>query len=353
MKKCAVVLLCLGIFFFGSLLSCDNGDTTLPYGITIEDVEYDTAGTYDFGLTEAENGSKTVTLTLTNTGEADLTVTNVELSDLTNYSLTTPELPLTAAPEASVEPSVTFNPQASGDMPATISITVEGLTDPFVLNLSGEGNYAPSIKFGIQVAGAGTADANGFYEKDGSHTCVIPDVSIETRALYTKTGSSNYYCYIYYNGVHVPFAWCLDDSMNADSGNPPEYEYVGPDYNLMVPPAGGWTIGTGDDGPPTVTRYDITGLKGYTTEDLTANYLYSDIDGDAENSGGVTFQWYRSATENGTYTAISGATAKVYTPPDPGHVDHYLKVEITPAADTGITSGAPIMSSPTIMITQT
>ncbi|MBI9108841.1 MAG: hypothetical protein JEZ04_19015 [Spirochaetales bacterium] len=349
MKKCSLILMSLGFLFTTLVLSCENGETIPPnlsllFGITIDEVEYINNETYNFSLIEAEIGSKTFTLTLANTGDTDITITAVELSNSTNYSISIPELPYTAAPAGIVEASVTFSPKASGVLPATVSITLTGFTDPFVLNLTGEGNYPPTVKFGIAVTGAKNVESNGFYARNGFLQC-----GDTLRPQYDKTGSPNYYCYIY-NASDYYF-WCLDDSLDADYDTPPEYyyeyEYDNSEYMPIVPPASVWTLGTATGSLPVLTLHDITGEYGIVNEELTANYFYSDVDNDTENTAAVTYQWYSCTTIDGTYEAIAGETAKTCTPETPGV---FLKVEVTPYAATGITAGKAALSSPTVEI---
>ncbi|MBI9108705.1 MAG: DUF1573 domain-containing protein [Spirochaetales bacterium] len=346
MKKSMLIPLSLCLLFFTLVLSCDD-ETAIPpnlstiLGITIDEAAFDAAEIFDFGLIEAENDSKTVNLNLINTGDADITVTAVELSDSTNYSLTKPELPLTTVAGGSAEASVTFSPIASGAFSATVSITVEGFTDPFVVNITGEGNYPPTVQFGIEVTGAGTAAANGFYTRNG-----FKSPNADSRPRYDKAGSTNYYCYIYFSASGD--IWCIADTLNAANSLEiyPEYEY--PDSFIpLVPPASGWTTNEGLDEPPTITRYDITGVYNYDNEELTANYFFSDADGDAENTAAASFQWYKSAIVDGTYTAIGGATAKTFTPNESAI---FLKVAVTPVAATGITAGTATLSSATAVI---
>ena len=346
MKKSIAILLSLTLLILFFINSCDDGSTTTPdltllYGITIDDTSYDNNATYNFGVAEAENGSKTATLNLTNNGETSITVASVVLSFSVNYSISVPEMPFTAEPGDSTAVSVTFSPTASGTKTAIIRITVDGLTDPFVLNLSGEGNYPPTVKFGMTVTDAGVAGANGFYERNDF---LSPLAELSPR--YDKTGTTDYYSYIY--NVSDTYAWCIDDSLTADRvSNRPFYDNA---YWLaipMVPPSGEWTArmySTETADFPVITVQDITGISGTVGEELTANYYYNDTEGDAEDPSAAAFQWYSSDTVDGTYTAINGATNKTFTPDTSGV---FLKVQVTPAAATGFLPGTANMSSAT------
>lgn len=335
MKKCALILLCISLVLFTTVLSCENnppGASSL-YSITINETDYAASATYNFGLTESGSAGKTITLVLKNTGDTDITVSAVTLSDAAHYSVTTPALPQSAAAGSTVETSVTFKPQASGILSSTISITVDGFSAPFVLNLTGEGNYAPTVKFGIEVSDSNNADTNGFYERESA--------LLNNKPKYTKNVLPVYYCYSYENDGYL---WCFHNNTDASWENRPLYDEDR--SGVMVPPVDGWLDSESAAQPLKVTRYDITGTSGYSNELLTANYKYYDADDDAEDS--VSYQWYVSDAENGTYTAISGETGKTYTPSDKG--GKYIKVEVTPAAKTGITEGAPVMSSSTMQI---
>jgi len=335
MKKCALILLCISLVLFVTVLSCDNtppGGSSL-YSITIDETVYETSTAYSFGLTETGSTGKTITLVLKNTGDTDIAVSAIALSDTVNYSITTPALPHTAAAGSTVTTSVIFKPQTSETHAATVSITVEGFADPFVLNLTGQGNYAPTVKFGIEVSDSKNADTNGFYERESA--------LLNNKPKYTKSVLPVYYCYSYENDGYL---WCFHNNTDASWENHPLYDEDR--SGVMVPPVDGWLDSVSDPQPLKVSRYDITGTGGFTNELLTANYKYYDAEGDIEDS--VSYQWYASDTENGTYTAISGETGKTYTPSDKS--GKYIKVEVTPTAKTGITAGTPVMSSPTVQI---
>ena len=345
MKKYSIIFsvsIFIAVFL---LLSCSNG--TLPpgfsdyLGVSIDGTDYLNSAEYNFGITEAESSGKITLLDITNTGDIPVTVTSAVLGDGINYSLTGAEFPFTFNTGETKEISLTFKPQSSGSHPSTISINIDGADEPFVLKLSGEGNYAPTVKFGIMVSGAGNAAANGFYDRTGFH---VQD--LENRPLYTKTGSVDYYCYIYpWDGA----VWAIDNTLTA-GGNNPDPQYSKNSWpSTMVPPVTGWSVlSTGTAPAPGIIRYDITGTYAASDEVLTAEYLYSDAEGDAESTSETLYQWYRSDSENGTYTAIAGAASKTYTTVNDS--GYFIKVEITPAALSGIPAGPPVMSSPTIQI---
>lgn len=65
---------------------------------------------------------------------------------------------------------------------------------------------------------------------------------------------------------------------------------------------------------------------------LTGVYTYYDKDGDLE--GNSTYRWLSSVTADGTYTAVSGGTARTYTLAS-SDAGSYFKFEVTPISATG------------------
>ncbi len=340
----------------GMVLSgCDTGVTpagsssgTDAYTVEFSDGTTVLAGDtgYDFGVVEAEAGSVTVSVRITNDSDANIIVTAVSVSDTTNFTLSTPVLPGTIEPGQNVDYSITFNPAASGDVNADVSVTIDGLASPVVAQLTGEGNYAPLPLFGITVSDAEISGANGFYARDGF---VSADSS--TRPKYTKTGTTTYYSYVYTYEVDL---WCIADIMDAGNGNAPLYD--GPfsiGDNPLTPPPSGWTYVSGESTSAlSIDAHDISGADPNSPTTLTANYKFYDAEGDNEAAGSAVYQWYRSDTETGTYTAITNATSATYTTTVEDE-EKYLAVGITVTAETGITAGTEVLSSPTVRIEKT
>lgn len=105
-----------------------------------------------------------------------------------------------------------------------------------------------------------------------------------------------------------------------------------------------WFIGTyqlGLQNAPVASNVTISGTaKSGNT--LTGRYTYTDAQGDPE--GASAFRWLRSASADGTYTAISGATDKTYQLTS-GDAGMYIKFEVTPVSDTEPSTGAAALSS--------
>jgi len=348
MKKTLFVLFAVTAVVI--LAGCPSGTYTVGdlLEITVDSAaaELNADGVLDFGIVKAQGGSETVSLTVTNTGDETISVTSIEISDTANYSLELPALPGSVAPGETTQYSLTFAPAGSGDIPATVSIVAQDFAEPAELEVTGEGNYTPVPLFGVTVSGAGTVDANGFYERDGFRTSGSVS-SPATRPLYTKTGTPNFHIYIY--NASDDQIWGLDDSLDADYPVWPLYSAWDASTSMLPPESASlWAV---DDGgaepPPSLTIQDIGYTDPFTGETLTASYVYFDEEGDPEAAGTAAFQWYRGDSPTGTFSAISGATNMTYT--TTGSDDgKYLKVGITLTAETGITAGEEVLSSPTI-----
>lgn len=309
-----------------------GGIYTTDYDVHIAETEYTNGGTYNFGLTAAESETRTAALVLTNTGGTDLTVTAAGLSEETNFSLEEFDLPITIASGETAEADIYFSPQESGDLSDAISISFNEITEPYILNFTGEGNYAPVVTYGIEVTGAGTTDANGIYLRTGEY---------EELPMYYKSGSPEYACYSNADNT----SWSIRGNID---GYMPFYFII---ESTISPPAGIWSTDYdfAEDPAPTIARYDLTGTYGQTGETLTANYFYSDADGDPEDPAGTTYRWWFSDDQTEPDTIITGETEKTFTP-DGSYNNSYIWVEVTPVAAAGVTTGIAVMSRSTAEI---
>jgi hypothetical protein len=98
---------------------------------------------------------------------------------------------------------------------------------------------------------------------------------------------------------------------------------------------------------PTATSVGITG-NANVREQLAGAYTYADPDSDPE--GTSTFRWLRADTAGGTYTAISGATARTYTLVA-ADLSKFLKYEVTPKSSIGTPStGVAVQSGASLQV---
>ena len=332
MKKLVLVLISIGLIAMSGCNTGQTGRTALTSDIT----------EYDFGVVEAEAGTAEVKATFTNTGEGPVTVTSVVLSDTENYSLSDIAAPVTYEISDSSEVSCTFQPQGSGTFNAEITVDSDQLEAPLVVSLTGEGNYAPVLGTGMMVYDEVPAIA-GFYAEDGEEN---------GKPKYRKSDGSGYVMYYFV---------------------PPPMSFM---PRLVAAPASGWVIHdeavsivssseaqrNSEENPATpdqVTAWnDVNGnpynlinivdntpgpaVSGGTYEPGTTIYVYylfEDTESDPEGSSAV--QWYHY--NDGTPAAIPGETGTSYTVQS-GDSTAGILVEVTPAAETGITEGEPVKS---------
>jgi len=97
---------------------------------------------------------------------------------------------------------------------------------------------------------------------------------------------------------------------------------------------------------PVASAVTVTGTA-QTGQILTGSYTYTDAETNAE--GTSTFKWLSSDTADGTYAAISGATASTYTIASE-LVGKFIKFEVTPVAATGTLTGTPVLSDATAAV---
>ncbi len=340
MKKLLLLFLLLPVILFVTLAGCENGTIQIGDFLTItvntDGVEITEDGVLDFGILRPGEDSLEISLTATNNGEEDIVVGTVDKTGSEAFVLTIGELPVTIPAGETLQYSLTFAPAESGAETGTLTLTAVNFPDAIEIELTGEGNYAPVPLFGVTVSNAGTEGVNGFYERDG-----FQDTGSEgDRPKYTKEGTPTYYIFGYSPDGMV---WIIEDEIPRVNE-----EYYNSGYE-MVPQPTGWAVDNGTEPAPDLEVHDIYGVYAYYGEDLTANYLYFDEEGDTEETDAVAYRWFRADAVDGTYTAISDATQKKYTPV-PADEGKYLKVGITVQATAGYTDGEEVLSSATIQI---
>ncbi|NOY08479.1 MAG: hypothetical protein GXP33_06530 [Spirochaetes bacterium] len=332
----------------GTLPGATPGTTpNYSFSVLFNDTAFNTeTDTLDFGPVKAGSAGSEVTGTISNDGDTAFSVTAIALGDsASSYSLTIPTLPYTIEPGKTADFSLAFTPESSGVITTKLTISYTADTDKSVeINITGEGNYAPVAQFGIDVSDSTAySQVEGFYVKDGG--------SHNLRPTYKKSGATDYY--IYFLNPDGSFwgigTYPFDDRypyFGEGTDGPLCYIGVLSSANYYYPPehelASGLNWVENYTNTPVITvKTGITRALG--SDVLTANYHYSDSEGDAES--GTSYQWYRSDTAEGTYTEITVATAKQYTIDPNKDYDKYIKVKVTPADDKGI-AGDAVTSDP-------
>ncbi len=345
-----IIFIAIPIVLIPTGCPLNKTSTTPIYSIAVQfedNVSFDKESkTLQFGLVKAESGENTVAGEITNSGNTPLTLNELLLENTIHYKLGPLTLPLRLKSGESIKFSITFNPQDSGTQGTTLTINyTSDRAESEQISLIGEGNYAPSAQFGIEVSGATNyPGVNGFYLKQESTHNLHP--------LYKKSDSPDYYIYFFspdgnfwgidttfnedypwYDGelaqVHGPL--CYIGSLDGSGLYPPEFEEQSSSKwveNYTSTPQ--ITVKTG------ITRDTVAGV-------LRANYRYNDPEGDKESE--TTFKWYKSDTVDGVYTEIAGATTNEYILDPTVDNDKYFKLEITVTDDRGMT-GDSVTSDP-------
>jgi hypothetical protein len=321
-------------FIVLALIGCDLGpiDPALVLSIEVGSTEYAHDGTLDFGMVSPLDEPLVVTAELRNITEKDITVTAVSVDNLV-FVAGTPALPFTVAGGESVELSLSFDPTASGAAVAGLSATIDGADLPFVLNLTGEGNFPPVAEVIVNVTDADPSAMNGTYE-------LTAETSLDGNRVYALPGSEyKLYGEEYGGSIYWFFG---TDLVTANS----LCEHATTNGGLSAPSTGpGWWEGSIAATPNTIGEIESPPYGMFVDVTVSANYRFADPESDVE--GTTLFQWFRSEPSDmmGSYTEISGAVFQSYTLVA-ADKDCHVQVRVTPVAESGITGGEPIILGP-------
>ena len=140
--------------------------------------------TLTFANQDVGTTSATQTVTISNTGNAALTVSGISNSNATDFALTAPATPLNVAAGASQTFTVAFKPGSTGAKSATISITSNGGNAS--VSASGTATTAPvpvmgvsptSLAFGNQNVGTTSAAQTVTISNTGTGTLNVTSIS--------------------------------------------------------------------------------------------------------------------------------------------------------------------------------
>ncbi|MDY6904680.1 MAG: choice-of-anchor D domain-containing protein [Thermodesulfobacteriota bacterium] len=118
--------------------------TGVPVVVTAPDISV-TPVTHDFGDIDVGSSSAAVSFTITNDGDADLSVTDIANSNTADFTVNTGDGgcgdSFVLAPAASCTITVTFNPSTDGDRTADVTISSDDPDEPVAtVTLSGAGD---------------------------------------------------------------------------------------------------------------------------------------------------------------------------------------------------------------------
>lgn len=128
-----------------------------------QDLQSETA-TYKFGTVQQNSESMPVVFTVRNSGNADLQVDDISVSDSANFGIDDASLPAVLGPGEEGWFSMTFTPTSTGNISAIVSIANnDGDESPFTFTVTG------------------TGDANG-----------VQDIAVSCMCLYVPAGTGRY-----------------------------------------------------------------------------------------------------------------------------------------------------------------
>ena len=133
----------------------DPFDIESAITVEVDSDTYSYDATLDLGAADPDLDPVTLAGVVRNTTGLDVVVKEFSI-DNALFSAEVPALPVTVAAGEGVAVSLSFDPVAIGPEAAVLSVTVEGVALPFVLNLTGDGNVAPVAREAVVVSGAGT-----------------------------------------------------------------------------------------------------------------------------------------------------------------------------------------------------
>ncbi|MBW2704214.1 MAG: DUF1554 domain-containing protein, partial [Deltaproteobacteria bacterium] len=147
-----------------------------------------------------------------------------------------------------------------------------------------------TIPTGIEVTGSSMAIVNGWYYEDGMH---------DGQTQYKHESED-----VWLFWLDMEDAWVISDDTSAwDTwGSFHYYDYT----SANQIPETGWENGSNVSGDITVLQYQAMTGTPYVDQELTAHYVYHDLDGDQE--GETQFTWYRCDTPSDAGQVIATTT---------------------------------------------
>src|SRR5579875_3566845 len=170
----------VGLITAFAIIGCGGGDTNSNFSqIRIAELQAAPAD-IEFGNVSV-GGKSSQTLNLTNIGEAELTITQAQVTG-TGFSISGPSLPLAIPAGESVAINAVFSPKSSGDAKGSISFISNGVNSPTTVSLSGTGlqsmlSVSPaSVDFGTVTVGNSAALA-GSLANTGNTSLTVSEMS--------------------------------------------------------------------------------------------------------------------------------------------------------------------------------
>ena len=173
----------LGIALLAALLgaSCGGGNAGQTQGGPAPaDLALNTAS-IDVGNV-AVGGSNSKSVMLSNAspqGGGNITVSEVTVSG-TGFSASPPPLPLTLAPGQNSNITITFAPKSAGSFQGTLSVQVQGVSQPATVALAGTGLAAGQLGISPAAMDFGSVTVGSNQQQVGSLTAGAADITVSS-----------------------------------------------------------------------------------------------------------------------------------------------------------------------------
>jgi hypothetical protein len=277
----------VGLITAFAIIGCGGGDTHSNFS-QIRIAELQTApADIEFGNVSV-GGKSSQTLNLTNIGEAELTITQAQVTG-TGFSISGPSLPLAIPAGGSVAINAVFSPKSSGDAKGSISFISNGINSPTTVSLSGTGlesmlSVSPaSVDFGTVTVGNSAALA-GSLANTGNTSLTVSEMSA------TGTGFS-------VSGPGLPLTLAAGQSTSFSVTFSPQ---------AAGKVSGSVTITSNAANSPVVEALSGTGANPHSVSLSWKASSSADV---------IGYNLYRSSISGGPYTALNGllVTGTAYT----------------------------------------
>jgi hypothetical protein len=232
------------------------------------------AATLDFGSVTVGT-SKTLTMTATNTGITNITVSSASISSQ-YFSLSAPTLPVAVLAGQSIPVSFVFSPNAAGTFNATVSVTSNATNTPSTFSLTGTGvgvgalgANPTSLNFGTVQTGTSQALSETVTNTGGS-TVTISQVGISGTG-FTLKGISAPVTLTGGQSATFTVTFAPTSSSSATGSVTVTSNAPNPTLTLPLSGTGSTTVGTLSAAPaPIAVGSVFTGTSGSATGTLTA-----------------------------------------------------------------------------------
>jgi hypothetical protein len=278
-----------GVVILAALLSaaCGSGMGSSTGGNIPANLSLN-ASTVTFGSVNV-GSSKMHALTLTNSSASDgpsITFTKVSSSSKA-FTVTTASLPIVLAPGKSSTINIKFAPKAAGTATGSLSIAVDGATDPASVPLSGDGVGSTALSVSPSTLSFGTVTIGSSKNQSGTLTAGTSSITV-SNANWSGQGYS-------VSGISFPVTIAAGKSVSFAV--------------TFTPGAAGGSQGSisfASNAPNSPTVENFSGTGAQPAAQGTDQHVV-DLAWAASSSNVLGYNTYRSTQSGGPYTRLTSS----------------------------------------------